>query len=306
MAKTVAVLKGGWSAEREVSLVSGAAVAAALAERGNDVVEIDVTRDLTALVAALTPAPDIVFNALHGHGGEDGHIQALLGMMGLKYTHSGLLASAIAMNKVRTKEVLAAHGVVSPAGLVVPTASLREADPLPRPYIVKPIDEGSTVGVHLVRPGDNAPPGDGDSRLGETCLAEEYIRGHELTVGVMGDRALDVTQINYTAELFDYTAKYSEGFATHILPAPVPDAIYREAKRLAVLAHHVLGCDGISRSDFRWDDSRPGVSGLYFLEINTQPGFTPLSLVPEQAARQGIPFGDLCDWLVETARWHPS
>ncbi|RJF84259.1 D-alanine--D-alanine ligase [Azospirillum cavernae] len=300
--KHVAVLMGGWSAEREVSLVSGAGVAKALEEEGYRVTAVDVQRDLAGLMQALTsPRPDVVFNALHGRGGEDGTIQGILEFLGLPYTHSGVQASAIAMDKAMTKRVLETAGVRSPKGLVLTRGEITGgAHPMPAPYIVKPVDEGSTVGVTLVREGQNSPVGDAWT-FGERALVEEFIRGRELTVGVMGDRALAVTEIVFEAQVYDYTAKYSAGHAVHTVPAAIPDAVAEEAKRLAVVAHQTLGCRGVSRSDFRWDDSRPGTDGLYFLEINNQPGMTPLSLVPEQAAHVGISYGALVGWLVENA-----
>ncbi|WP_431855563.1 D-alanine--D-alanine ligase [Azospirillum sp.] len=305
--KHVAVLMGGWSAEREVSLVSGAGVAKALEEEGYSVTAVDVQRDLTGLVAALgDPRPDVVFNALHGRGGEDGTIQGVLEFLGLPYTHSGVRASAIAMDKVMTKRVLDSVGVRSPRGLVLTRGELTGGShPMPAPYIVKPVDEGSTVGVTLVREGQNSPVGDAWT-FGERAMVEEFIPGRELTVAVMGaggkdTRALTVTEIVFEAQLYDYTAKYSAGHAVHTLPAAIPDAVAAEAKRVAVLAHETLGCRGVTRSDFRWDDSKPGTEGLYFLEINNQPGMTPLSLVPEQAAHVGISYGALVSWLVENA-----
>lgn len=298
----VAVLMGGWSAEREVSLVSGAAVARALEERGYRVTAVDVQRDLEGLMKALTPRPDAVFNALHGRGGEDGTVQGVLEFLGVPYTHSGVLASAVAMDKPTTKEVLRARGVRSPEGMVVRAADILAADPLPRPYVVKPTNEGSTVGVRLVREGDNAPAIDDALAAEKVVLVERFIPGRELTVGVMGGRPLGVTEIRYGAELFDYTAKYTAGHAVHHLPAPVPQAVADLAMEYAVVAHEALGCEGVSRSDFRWDDGRPGTEGLYFLEINAQPGMTPLSLVPEQAAAVGVTFNDLVVWMVENAR----
>lgn len=300
--KHVAVLMGGWSAEREVSLVSGAGVAKALEEEGYRVTAVDVQRDLAGLMQALThPRPDVVFNALHGRGGEDGTIQGILEFLGLPYTHSGVQASAIAMDKAMTKRVLDTAGVRSPKGLVLTRGEITGGGhPMPAPYIVKPVDEGSTVGVTLVREGQNSPVGDAWT-FGERALVEEFIPGRELTVGVMGERALAVTEITFQAQVYDYTAKYSAGHAVHTIPAAIPDAVALEAKRLAVLAHQTLGCRGVSRSDFRWDDSRPGTAGLYFLEINNQPGMTPLSLVPEQAAHVGISYGALVGWLVENA-----
>jgi D-alanine-D-alanine ligase len=300
--KHVAVLMGGWSAEREVSLVSGAGVARALEEEGYRVTAVDVQRDLAGLMQALAhPRPDVVFNALHGRGGEDGTIQGILEFLGLPYTHSGVQASAIAMDKAMTKRVLDTVGVRSPRGLVLSRGEITgSAHPMPAPYIVKPVDEGSTVGVTLVREGQNSPVGDAWT-FGERALVEEFIPGRELTVGVMGDRALAVTEITFQAQVYDYTAKYSAGHAVHTIPAAIPEAVAEEAMRLAVLAHQTLGCRGVSRSDFRWDDGRPGTDGLYFLEINNQPGMTPLSLVPEQAAHVGISYGALVGWLVENA-----
>lgn len=300
--KHVAVLMGGWSAEREVSLVSGAGVAKALEEEGYRVTAVDVQRDLGGLMQALTnPRPDVVFNALHGRGGEDGTIQGVLEFLGLPYTHSGVQAAAIAMDKAMTKRVLETAGIRSPKGVVLSRAEFEGAGhPMAAPYIVKPVDEGSTVGVTLVREGQNSPVGDAWT-FGDRVLVEEFIPGRELTVGVMGDRALAVTEIVFQAQVYDYTAKYSAGHAVHTVPAAIPDEVAEEAKRLAVLAHRTLGCRGVSRSDFRWDDSKPGTTGLYFLEINNQPGMTPLSLVPEQAAHVGISYGALVGWLVENA-----
>lgn len=300
--KHVAVLMGGWSAEREVSLVSGAAAARALEEEGYQVTVIDVQRDLAGLMAALSdPRPDAVFNALHGRGGEDGTIQGVLEFLGVPYTHSGVLASAVAMDKPMTKRLLATVGVRSPQGLVLERGALTgQSHPMPAPYIIKPVDEGSTVGVVLVREGQNAPAGEAWT-FGARALVEEFIKGRELTVGVMGDKALAVTEIDFAADVFDYTAKYTAGHARHVLPAPIPNEVAEEAKRMAVLAHQTLGCRGVSRSDFRWDDTKPGTTGLFFLEINNQPGMTPLSLVPEQAAHVGMSYGALVSWLVEHA-----
>lgn len=300
--KHVAVLMGGWSAEREVSLVSGAAAARALEEEGYQVTVVDVQRDLAGLMAALSdPRPDAVFNALHGRGGEDGTIQGVLEFLGVPYTHSGVLASAVAMDKPMTKRLLATVGVRSPQGLVLERGALTgQSHPMPAPYIIKPVDEGSTVGVVLVREGQNAPAGEAWT-FGARALVEEFIKGRELTVGVMGDHALAVTEIDFAADVFDYTAKYTAGHARHVLPAPIPEEVAVEAKRMAVLAHQTLGCRGVSRSDFRWDESKPGTTGLYFLEINNQPGMTPLSLVPEQAAHVGMSYGALVSWLVEHA-----
>jgi D-alanine-D-alanine ligase len=300
MAKKVVVLMGGVSSEREVSLVSGAAVAKALTSSGYDVRTVEVTADVGALLRALEPRPDVVFNALHGRFGEDGCVQGLLELLKLPYTHSGVRASAVAMDKPSTKAILASVGLQSPQGKVVSRAELK-GDPMARPYIVKPVAEGSTMGVTIMRERSNDPLPASTWQFGEYVLVEEYIAGHELTVGVMGDRALAVTEIRFGGTLFDYTSKYTPGHAQHIIPAPVPQPVYDEAMRWALLAHQAVGCRGISRSDFRYDDKMPGTSGLYFLEINSQPGFTPISLVPEQAQRAGISFGELVTWLVENA-----
>lgn len=297
----VAVLMGGWSAEREVSLVSGAGVARALEEEGYTVTAVDVQRDLAGLMQALSdPRPDVVFNALHGRGGEDGTIQGVLEFLGIPYTHSGVLASAVAMDKAMTKRVLASVGIRAPQGRVLHRGELADGHPMEPPYIVKPVDEGSTVGVTLVREGQNAPVGEGWT-FGERALVEEFIPGRELTVGVMGGKALTVTEIVFHATVYDYTAKYTAGHAEHVIPAAIPPVVFEEAKRIAELAHTTLGCRGVSRSDFRWDDRKPGTEGLYFLEINNQPGMTPLSLVPEQAAHVGIGYGTLVAWMVEHA-----
>ena len=302
--KSVVVLMGGVSSEREVSLSSGTAIAKALAEAGYAVRTVDVGADVAALVRALTPAPDVVFNALHGRFGEDGCLQGLLELMRIPYTHSGVFASALGMDKPAAKRAVESVGVRTPKGVVVSREALAESDPLPRPYIVKPIAEGSTVGLKLVTEGANRVDFGRGWTFGSDVLVEEYIPGRELTVGVMGDRALAVTEIRFKASIFDYTAKYTPGHADHVIPAPVPRDVYEEAMRFALLAHRAVGCNGISRSDFRYDECKPGTQGLYFLEINTQPGFTPLSLVPEQAQHEGISFGALCAWLVENARCH--
>ncbi len=305
MSKHVAVLMGGVSAEREVSLVSGKACAKALGEAGYQVTEIDVGRDVGALVAALTPAPDAVFNALHGRWGEDGCVQGLLELMHIPYTHSGVMASAMAMDKVAAKRVVAAAGVTSPRGLVVHRAELREREPIARPYVIKPINEGSSVGVRIVREGDNRPAVDDAAwGFGEEVLIEPFIPGRELTVSVMGDRALAVTDIQAKSGFYDYEAKYTDGRAIHVIPAEIGPKATQAALDAALAAHQALGCRGVSRSDFRYDDTQienGGMGELYWLEVNTQPGMTPLSLVPEQAAHLGISFPEICAWMVENA-----
>jgi D-alanine-D-alanine ligase len=304
--KRVTVLLGGWSAEREVSLVSGNGVADALESRGHTVTRFDPPQDLIAISEGLKPVPNAVFNALHGTGGEDGTIQAVLDMLGVPYTHSGMRASAVAMDKPMAKRLVGTVGVPSPAGTTVTPAALAKGHPIPPPYVVKPVAEGSSVGVTIVREGANAGVSVTGWKPGEELLVEPYIRGRELTVGVMSRpgeaaRALAVTEIVYKTELFDYTAKYSDGYATHVLPADIPQPVYQAALDYARLAHEVIGCTGVTRSDFRWDDSRPGIEGLYFLEINTQPGMTPISLVPEQAGHAGMSYADLVEWIVEGA-----
>lgn len=304
--KRVTVLSGGWSAEREVSLSSGRGVASALAERGYDVDVFDPPRDLVRIAQGLSPKPDAVFNALHGTGGEDGSIQAILDLLDIPYTHSGMRASAVAMDKPLAKRIVGTVGVPSPAGKVVAPAALAKGHPIPPPYVVKPTAEGSSVGVSIVRDGANALSA-AQWEGHEALLVEPFIAGRELTVGVMSRpseiaKAMAVTEIDYRTELFDYTVKYSAGFATHILPAKIPESVYTAVMDYARLAHEVIGCTGVTRSDFRWDESRPGVEGVYFLEINTQPGMTPTSLVPEQAALLGMSYAELVEWMVEGAR----
>jgi D-alanine-D-alanine ligase len=306
MSARIVVLMGGLSAEREVSLNSGKACAAALREKGYEVAEIDVSRDLAALVKSLTPKPDAVFNALHGRWGEDGCIQGLLELLQVPYTHSGVLASALAMDKQMAKTVVATAGVTSPEGLVIKAEDLGDGDPLPRPYVVKPVREGSSVGVRIVREGDNQPPISVHGWLPKTeLLVEPFIAGRELTVGVMGDKALAVTEIRpIGAGFYDYDAKYSHDAkvaAVHVLPAEVSQTIYDEAMEASLAAHKALGCRGVSRSDFRYDDTRGEPGRLYYLETNTQPGMTSTSLVPEQARYLGMSFPDLCAWMVENA-----
>lgn len=305
MSKHVAVLMGGWSKEREVSLVSGAECARALETAGYRVTPVDVRRDLPALLAALDPRPDVVFNALHGRGGEDGVIQGVLDMLGIPYTHSGVLASAVAMDKHIAKQVFKDAGIPVPPGVVLSRAAVLSDVPFPAPFVLKPVNEGSSVGIHIVRPGDNRLSEElADEALGEEVLVEPFIPGHELTVAVMGDRALAVTEIRPKVGFYDYAAKYTEGQAVHLIPAPLPAEVTEACLAHALAAHRALGCEGVSRADFRWDDNRPGTEGLFMLEVNTQPGMTPLSLVPEQAAHLGMDFPTLCAWIVEAASCH--
>jgi D-alanine-D-alanine ligase len=300
----VAVLQGGVSSEREVSLATGAQVVVALRQAGFEVTAIDVGADLGAVIAALQAArPDAVFNALHGRFGEDGCIQGVLDWLGLPYTHSGLRASALAMDKAAAKAAFAAAGLpVAPSRIVSPE-ELEAADPLPRPFVVKPVNEGSSVGVEILRDGDNRRADVARNwKFDRRIMAEAYIPGRELTVAVMGDRPLDVTEIDTGHVFYDYDAKYADGGSRHTLPAPVHPAIREQAMEAALRAHQALGCRGVSRADFRYDDTAGEPGQLYILEVNTQPGMTRTSLVPEQAAHVGIGFPELCAWMVREAR----
>jgi D-alanine-D-alanine ligase len=302
----VAVLMGGFSAERDVSLVSGKACADALRQAGYRVQEIDVKRDLRHLLDSLMPAhgekPEVVFNALHGRFGEDGCVQGVLEIAGLPYTHSGVMASAIAMDKEMAKRVFESAGLRMPEGMIVHRSAFASGHPMKQPYVVKPIAEGSSVGVIIVREGANiAAPDMSGWAFGDQVMVERYIPGRELTVAVMGDKPLAVTELRPTRGFYDYDAKYTDGITDHVVPAQISEAVTSEAKRVALEAHRLLGCRGVSRCDFRYDDSRPGIEGLYLLEINTQPGMTPLSLVPEQAKHSGISFPELVSWMVEQA-----
>ena len=299
----VAVLMGGWSAEREVSLVTGADVASALESRGHRVTRIDMDRNVASRLADLSP--DVVFNALHGTPGEDGTVQGMMDLMGLRYTHSGLETSVIAIDKELTKMVLVPHGIRMPEGKIVASESLYEADPMPRPYVLKPVNEGSSVGVAIVREGGNYGDPIGRHVAGpwqefDRLLAEPFIPGRELTVAVLNDEPLGVTELKPKSGFYDYEAKYTEGMTQHVCPAEVPAEIAAAMMKMAVDAHRLLGCRGASRADFRWDDTR-GEAGLYLLEVNTQPGMTPLSLVPEQAKARGIDYATLVEKIVEAA-----
>jgi D-alanine-D-alanine ligase len=302
MAKHVAVLMGGWSAEREISLKSGNACAAALERQGFQVTRIDVDRNVASALAALRP--DAALNILHGRPGEDGTIQGVLEVLGIPYSHSGVLASALAMQKDRAKVIMAAAGVPVPEGVVVSRLAAAKEHPLPRPYVIKPISEGSSVGVFVVTETHAHPPQEltrADWAFGEDVLCERYIPGKELTCAVMGDRALDVIEIVPTVKFYDYEAKYAPGGSTHVLPAKIKPNVYQEARRLALQAHRALGCRGVSRADFRFDDRLDDARGLVCLEVNTQPGMTETSLVPELAAHAGITFEELVKWMVEDA-----
>ncbi|MAB06397.1 MAG: D-alanine--D-alanine ligase [Rhodobacteraceae bacterium] len=292
----MAVLLGGPSAEREVSLSSGQECAAALRAEGFNVTEVDAGPDLAQRLTAL--APDVVFNALHGRWGEDGCVQGLLEWLGLPYTHSGVLASALAMDKERSKQVYRAAGLPVVESVLATKAEIMAAHVMAPPYVVKPYNEGSSVGVYIVHEGSNAPPVLSDD-MPETLMVETFAPGRELTTTVMEGRALTVTDI-ITEGWYDYDAKYTEGGSRHELPAQVPQEIFDACLDYALRAHEALGCRGVSRTDFRWDESR-GLDGLILLETNTQPGMTPTSLVPEQAQTLGISFGALCRWMVEDA-----
>lgn len=292
----IAVLKGGRSAEREVSLVSGRECAAALRGEGFDVVEIDAGQDLPEVLSRARP--DVVFNALHGRWGEDGCVQGILEWLGIPYTHSGVLASALAMDKARAKQVFAAADLPVAESLLTSAEAARSGHPMSPPYVVKPVNEGSSVGVYLVHEAVNAPAQLGPE-MPETVMVERYVPGRELTTTVMGDRALAVTDI-VADGWYDYHAKYSPGGSRHVVPAAVPEEVAAACLDYALRAHRALGCRGVSRADFRWDESR-GVEGLIILEVNTQPGMTPTSLAPEQAAHCGIGFGELVRWMVEDA-----
>ncbi len=299
----VAVLMGGWSNERPVSLMTGKGIAEALAAKGHRVTTIDMDRDVALRLAEAKP--DVVFNALHGVPGEDGTVQGMLDLMGLKYTHSGLATSVIAIDKQLTKQALVPHGIRMPGGHVVRSESLYLSDPLPRPYVLKPVNEGSSVGVAIVTADGNY--GDPISRDMpgpwadfDELLAEPFIRGRELTVAVLADKALTVTELKPKSGFYDFDAKYTDGMTDHICPANVPDDVAQAMLDMALKAHRVLGCKGASRSDFRWDDEK-GVEGIYLLEVNTQPGMTPLSLLPEQARYCGISYEDLVEMIVMEA-----
>jgi len=303
----VAVLMGGWANERPVSLMSGEGVAKALEERGHRVTRIDMDRQVAARIAAA--APDVVFNALHGVPGEDGTVQGMMDLMGVPYTHSGLATSVIAIDKQLTKQALVPHGVPMPGGRIVRSAELFERDPLPRPYVLKPVNEGSSVGVAIVTEGGNyghpiARDAKGPWQDFAELLAEPYIKGREMTSAVVdfedGPRALAVTELKPKSGFYDFDAKYTDGMTDHICPAEIPENIRDLCLEIALKAHKLLGCRGTSRTDFRWDEEQ-GEDGLFVLETNTQPGMTPLSLVPEQARRAGMEYGELVETIIEAA-----
>jgi D-alanine-D-alanine ligase len=309
MAKHIAVLLGGHSAEREVSLDSGRACAEALRTKGYEVTEVDAGVPLCKLVELLSKQvkPDVIFNALHGRFGEDGCIQGVLNLLNIPYTHSGLLASSLAMDKAAAKRVFAAHGIKCAEDKILMQDDLNQGDPLPRPFVLKPVDEGSSVGVRIVLEGDNQPlSGEGAPDLGikpsGRVMAEAYIEGREFTVAVMDGKALSVTEIRPKTGFYDYRAKYTDGITEHLIPAPIDQELWDTLTNQALTAHEALGCRGVSRADFRVSFDDDGNHDVYILEVNTQPGMTALSLVPEQAAHVGVSFPDLTAWMVENAR----
>lgn len=299
----VAVLMGGWSNERSVSLTSGNNVADALEKVGYKVSRIDMDRNVAQVLAGLRP--DVVFNALHGVPGEDGSVQGMLDLMGIPYTHSGMVTSVIAIDKELTKQCLVPAGIPMPKGTILDSESLYAADPLPRPYVLKPLNEGSSVGVAIVTEGSNygnpiTRDAKGPWQEFDRLLAEPFIKGRELTVAVLGDTALCVTELKPKSGFYDFNAKYIDGLTEHICPAEIPADIAQYMLDTALRAHQLLGCKGASRTDFRWDDAA-GMDGVFVLEINTQPGMTPLSLVPEQARHVGISYEQLVDMIVKEA-----
>jgi D-alanine-D-alanine ligase len=299
--KHVAVLMGGWSAEREISLRSGKACADALERSGYQVSRVDVDRDVAATLRARKP--DVALNVLHGRPGEDGTLQGLLEVLGIPYSHSGVLASALAMKKDIAKSVLSSAGVPVPGGVVAARKEAAKRHLLPPPYVIKPVAEGSSVGVFIVREDHKHPPQEltrADWVFGDQVLVEPYIPGKELTCAVMGDKVFGVIEIVPTVKFYDYEAKYAPGGSKHLLPAPIAADVYGEVQRLSLAAHRALGCRGVTRSDFRFDDGL-GAKGLFCLEVNTQPGMTETSLVPELAAHAGISFEELVKWMVEDA-----
>ncbi|MEE9272600.1 MAG: D-alanine--D-alanine ligase [Robiginitomaculum sp.] len=311
MSKTIAVLYGGLSPERDVSLISGQAVANALAQEGYEIVKIDVGRDLAHQLEQANP--DIIFNALHGEWGEDGRVQGVLDMFGTPYTHSGVMASALAMDKHRAKIILKDAGINVPKGILVDRKQAAKEHALKPPYVIKPNAQGSSVGVYIIVEGANRPPAEikSNEAMGELVIAEGFAPGRELTVTVMDDKALCVTEIIPNTEFYDYEAKYADGGSSHIVPADIPQEAAEICKEWALKAHVALGCRGLTRSDFRYDNKKSAKSAKKFnivnkivmLELNTQPGMTPTSLAPEQAQYMGMDFRQLCRWIVEDATW---
>lgn len=305
--KKVAVLMGSWNGEREVSLSSGEGVVKALEAKGYAVTPIDVKRDMSALLKGLTPRPDVVFmNALHGRWVEDGCLQGLLEMMKLPYTNSGVLASALAMNKAAARQMMQNAGIPCAEGGVFSKEQILAGGVMPMPYVVKPIGEGSSLGVHIIKDEQTLSDSEIDDlwTYGDEALVERYIPGHEIQVGIMGDRALGAIELIPKTGFYDYRAKYTDGLTRHVMPAPLPPEAYKQALELSLKVHRLFGCEGVSRVDLRYDDTdkTKEIGDFYVLEINPQPGMTPLSLVPEMAAHQGISFEDLVEWMVENPR----
>lgn len=301
MKKKVAVLMGGWSTEREVSLISGASVYNSLEQIGYQATLIDVQRDLSSLLSQLSPKPDVVFNALHGSFGEDGCIQGLLDILNIPYTHSGLLASALAMDKPMSKKIFEKAGLSVAKHIIISRDDVLAGGFMDTPYVIKPTNEGSSVGVHIVKEeSDRIKDESGAWQHGEKVMVEAFIEGRELTVSVMGDLALAVTEITTEHGFYNYYAKYEKSESLHIIPANIEKSVYDQAMKMAVIAHRSLGCRGVSRTDFRYDGKT-----LYILELNTQPGMTPTSLVPEQAAHAGFSFNELVSWMVKNAECGP-
>jgi D-alanine-D-alanine ligase len=302
MSKLVAVLMGGWSAEREVSLRSGKACADAAERLGYRVMRVDVGRDVAEVLAKFKP--DVALNLLHGPFGEDGCIQGLLEILGIPYSHSGVLASSLAMQKDFAKVAMAAKGVPVAQGMTMSRMDIAKAHPMDPPYVIKPVADGSSVGVFIVTEDHRHPPQElfrDDWTHGDRLLVEKYIAGKELTCAVVKGEPTGVIEIVPTVKFYDYEAKYSPGASKHVLPAPLLPFVYQEVRRLTLAAHRALGCRGVSRADFRYDDRIEGVGGLICLEVNTQPGMTETSLVPELAAHAGITFDELVQWMVEDA-----
>lgn len=301
-AKHVVVLKGGWSPERDVSLSTGRGCADALRQSGYRVTEVDAGRDIADQLLKIKP--DVVFNALHGRWGEDGCVQGLLEILNIPYTHSGVLASSLAMHKERAKALFAAAGLPIAQSVVVPREEAAAGHVMEPPYVIKPVNQGSSVGVFIIRQGENRPPAEltsPDWNLGDEVMAERYIAGRELSCAVMGSEALGVVEIIANTQFYDYEAKYAAGGSRHEVPAKVEADVYAEVQRVALAAHRALGCRGVSRADFRFDDTKPGKPELILLEVNTQPGMTPTSLVPELANLAGYSYAELVSWMVEEA-----
>jgi len=302
MSKHVAVLMGGWSAEREISLRSGKACADALSRLGYQVTRIDVGRDIASVLG--TVKPEVALNVLHGSPGEDGTLQGILEILAIPYTHSGVMASAMAMQKEIAKTLFRAAGVQVPEGLVVPRLEAARRHLIEPPYVIKPLAEGSSVGVYIVTADHAHPPQEltrHDWSYGERVIVEKFIPGKELTCAVMGDQALGVIEIVPTTKFYDYDAKYAPGGSKHLLPAEISSFVYQEVRKVALAAHNALACRGVSRADFRYDDRVDGLGGVFCLEVNTQPGMTQTSLVPELAAHAGITFDELVRWMIEDA-----